>query len=108
MAMNIKGRPTVDLSLEIMIEEKRKISRLINSPHYALGLVFIVYEEEGYRLVVGEFDEIMTNKIYKTLKGAKRAFLKSFSYFAQNEKTRPSWSHIYTPDTKWLNQILES
>jgi hypothetical protein len=106
--MKIMSPPSFDLKLDIMIEEKRKISSLINSPYYFLKYVFIVFEEEGYRLFVKDVYEIKRNKIYKTFKGAKLAFLKSFSYLAQNEKTRPDWSHFYPPDTKWLDKILES
>ncbi len=51
--------------------------------------------------------EIVTDENYKTVKGAKISFLKSFSFMAHNEKISANWSHIITPDTKWLDKILK-
>ncbi len=89
------------------IEVEREIIRLINSYHYCLGLVFIVFDEKSYRLVVYRKGEIVTDQSYKTVKGTKIAFLKFFSFMAHNEKIRANWSHIYTPDTKWLEKRLK-
>ncbi len=102
-----KNTPTIFLRLETKIEVERKIIRLINSYQYCLGLVFIVFDEESYRLVVYRKGEIVKDQGYKTVKGAKIAFLKFFSFMAHNEKIRVKWSHIYTPGKKWLEQRLK-
>ncbi len=102
-----KNTPTVDLRLETTIEEQRKIIRLINENHYLLEYVFILFEEEGYRLVVKKGGEIITNKNYKTVQVAKAAFFKVYSLLAVMDGVRPKWSHIYTPDKEWLEQRLK-
>ncbi len=104
--MNIKSTPTVALQLETLKEEEIKIIFLNNSNHYLLEYVFILFEEEGYRLVVNRGGEILTNKNYKTVKGAKTAFLKFHGLWAVMDDVRPIWSHVYTPPTEWLDQIL--
>ncbi len=106
--MNNKSAPTVELQLETSIEEEFKIIRLINENHYLLEYVFILFEEEGYRLVVNRGGEIITNKNYKTVKGAKKAFLKCHGLRSVMDDVRPKWSHVYTPPAEWLDQRLES
>jgi hypothetical protein len=93
--------------LERRIKVEQKIIRLINSMHYLLEYVFILFEEENYQLVVIRCGEIITDEHYDTVKGAKIAFLKFFSYMAVNEKIRAKWSPIYTPDNEWLEKRLK-
>jgi hypothetical protein len=105
--MNNKINPTISIQLETRMEIEKKIIRLINSYHYCLRLVFIVFEGESCRLVVYRKDEIVIDQSYKTVKGAKIAFLKFFSFMAHNEKIMPKWTHIYTPEKNWLEQRLK-
>ncbi len=104
-----KNAHTIGIQIETRIEEKNeaKIILLTNSIHYSLEYVFITFEEESYRLVVNRDGELVTDENYKTLKGAKIAFLKFHGLWAINEKIRPKWSHIYTPDNEWLEQRLK-
>ena len=105
--MNKKRTPTVELRLETTIEEERKIIRLINSYLYFLGFVFIVFEEEGYRLVVYKGGEIIKNKNYKTVEEAKEAFFNVYSLLAVMDGVIPQWTHAYPPDIEWLDQRLK-
>ncbi len=105
--MNNKSAPTVELQLETRIEVERKIIPLINSNHYLLEYVFIVFDEEDYRLVVNRCGEIITDENYKTVKGAKIAFLKFHGFLAVMDEVRARWSHAYTPDKEWLEQRLK-
>ena len=105
--MNKKSAPTVDLRLETIMEIEKKIICLINSYHYLLKDVFIVFEEESYRLVVYRRGEIIINEKYKTVKGAKIALLKFFSFMAHNEKISAKWTAPYVPIKKWLEQRLK-
>jgi hypothetical protein len=104
-----KNTQTIGIQTETRIEVKneKKIISLINSIHYFLECVFIVFEEESYRLVVNQYGEIVTDENYKTLKEAKIAFLKFHGLLAFNEKIRPDWSHSYSPDKVWLEQKLK-
>ncbi len=106
MAMYNKNTQRVELQLLTKIEVEKKIISLANSIHYFLRCAFIVFEEESYRLVVYRRGEIMTNENYKTVKGAKIAFLKFFSFMAHNEKVRAIWTTPYIPYKKWLEQRL--
>ncbi len=107
--MNKIKNPTVELQLLRIKEEEneKKIICLNNSSHYLLEYVFIVFEEEGYRLVVDKGGEIITNKNYKTVQGAKVAFFKVHSLLAVMDGVRPIWSHAYPPGKEWLEQRLK-
>jgi hypothetical protein len=99
--------PVLNVELCQDEETKTKISRLINSIYYFIEFVFIIAENEGYRLVVIHQGELLTNQIYKTAKGARIAFLKFWGYRAWKEGVKPKWSIFYPPDAKWLKKIKE-
>lgn len=88
--------------------QKRYVVILTNSPIYFLDYVFIAFEENGYRLVASQRDVLVHNRSYKTLKGAKIAFVKTFQYLAYFPELHPDWSHPYQPDKMWLDSRLES
>ncbi len=88
-------------------EKEKKIIHLNNSIHYLLECVFIVFEEEGYRLMVDRGGEIITDKNYKTVQGAKIAFLKFHGLLAVMDEVRAKWSHAYPPGKEWLEQRLK-
>jgi hypothetical protein len=107
--MYSKNTQTVGIQIEpgMEVKNEKKIISLINSIHYLLDYVFIVFEKDSFRLVVNRYGKILTDEKYKTLKGAKIAFLKLHGFLAFNEKIRANWSHIYTPDKEWLEQRLK-
>ncbi len=84
-------------------EKKRpKVSILINSVHYLLGKVFIVEDKRQFRLIVFSQGKLLTDMTYKTVKGARIAFLKFWAYKKVIDNINPKWSHFYPPDKYWL------
>lgn len=102
------SRPGLSVALRQQREEPIKVSLLINSIFYFLENVFIMTVEEGFRLIVIHQGYLLTDEIYKTLKGAKIAFLKFWNYKAWEEGVRPQWSHLYPPETKWLDKKFQN
>ncbi|MCU0289074.1 MAG: hypothetical protein MUF15_22105 [Acidobacteria bacterium] len=86
--------------------ESDTVISLINSPLYYLDWAFITHENERYRLIVSQFERIITDRYFESLESAKVGFLKIFQYLAFSEY-QPAWSHPYTPYNKWLQVILK-
>jgi hypothetical protein len=80
---------------------------LIHSIHDLLEYLFIVFEEEGYRLVVNRVGKIIKNKNYKTVEEAKEAFFNDYSLLAVMDGVIPQWTNAYPPDIEWLDQRLK-
>ncbi len=85
--------------------EAVKVSILSNAVYYFFQRVFIVTENDSYRLVAIHNGELLADEMYKTPKGAKIAFLKLYWYRAWQEGVKPQWTHFYTPDNDWLDEI---
>jgi hypothetical protein len=85
-------------------EKKNKIVFLVNSINYLLDWVIIVFEDEGYRLIVSNRGAISTDRYYETLKGAKIAFIRQYRFAAFSNPDIPEWSPPYRPDDDWLEQ----
>jgi hypothetical protein len=87
---------------------KRKfISVLINRILYFIETVFIMTDNDGYRLIVIHRGIPWTNEIYETFEEAKGAFLNQYNHKTWKNGIKPDWSHFYPPDTKWLCKNLE-
>lgn len=101
--------PAVGLNvvLEQEEEESIKISLLLNSIYYFIESVFIMAVKEGYRLVVMHRGRLLTDQTYKTVKGARIAFLKLYGYKAWREGARAEWSIFYPPEPQWLNEKFQ-
>lgn len=84
-----------------------KISLLINAIYYFLECVFILHEEDDYRLVVLQQRRVLLDKRYKTLRGAKIAFKKFYNWKAWNERVNADWSQPYNADDHWLEEKLK-
>jgi len=103
-------------SLELRLEDNQvkgrkdgnpiEISLLVNSLYYFLEIVFIAVVKEGYRLVVIRESKLLTDEIYKTIKDARKAFLKRYSKYAWRDSVKPYWSLFYPPIKGWLNKNL--
>jgi hypothetical protein len=87
---------------------KERISVLETSIYYFLEHVFIIKNDEGYRLIVIHQKKLLTDKTYKTAKGAKIAFLKFWRYKAWDEGAKAKWTHFYKPDKNWIAEKLDS
>ncbi|MCU0288486.1 MAG: hypothetical protein MUF15_19085 [Acidobacteria bacterium] len=86
------------------IDEDAKISILISSIYYFLDFVFIIWEVEGFRLVVMHNKQLITYRVYKTVKAAKIAFSRIYGSKAWRKGIKPSWSVFYHPGMEWLNE----
>ncbi len=83
------------------------ISLLKNSYLYFLSLVFILREPGGFRLVVMHNEKhLKSDKVYKTAKGARIAFINEWWYKAALNDMKPNWTHFYPVDPKWLSEKL--
>ena len=83
-----------------------EISLLVNSLCYFLEIVFIPGVKEGYRLVVIRERKLLTDKIYKTIKDAREAFLKRYGKYAWRDSVKPYWSLFCPPIKGWLDKNL--
>jgi hypothetical protein len=102
-----QSAPSLNIELQQKEEKPIKISRLINSIYYFIESVFIIAEKQGYRLVAIHQGKLLTDQTYKTVKGARIAFLKMWSYKAWKEGVKAKWSHFYPPDPKWLEKNIQ-
>lgn len=89
------------------IDLDTKISILISSIYYFLDFVFIISEENCFRLVVMHNKQLITNRTYKTVKAAKIAFSRLYGSKAWKEGLKPNWSVFYHPAVEWLNERKE-
>ena len=84
------------------------ITLLSNSAHYFLESVFIIQTAESCRLVVYLKGRRLTDKCYKTMKGARIAFTRLYRNYAYNDTVLPEWTHFYHPQKLWLKERLEA
>ena len=90
------------VKLRLISGKETKISVLSNAVYYFFQRVFIVTENNSYRLIAIHNGEILVDEKYKTSKGAKIAFLKLYWYRAWQDGVKPEWTDFYTPDDEWL------
>jgi len=64
---------------------------LINSALYFLECVYILYKKDCFQLVVLHRGRVLTDKNYKTLRGAKIAFQKMYKSKAWREGVKANW-----------------
>ncbi len=86
------------------MKEKIYISNCINSVYYFLQCVLIVKKNDCYCLFVRHNGNVLVNKDYETLKGAKIAFHKLFNKKAWKTDIKAKWSHFYDPESQWLEE----
>ncbi len=97
----------LNVGLELEEEEPIKVSLLINSIYYFIESVFIMAVKEGFRLVVIHQGRLLTDQTYKTVKGARIAFLKHYGYKAWREGTKAEWSVFYPPESQWFHEKFQ-
>jgi len=89
------------------MKEKRQALILQNSIYYFLKDVFILLQEKGCRLVVNHQGRILTDTVYKTVRGAKIAFNRIYSKKSWKEGgVKPEWSHAVDVEEQWLKERL--
>jgi hypothetical protein len=84
------------------------ISLLLNAVYFFLQCVFIMRTEKGYRLIVVHQNRLLTDRTYKTFKGARIAFSKLWSYKAWESGVKPEWSLFYPPEPSWLSDRMKA
>jgi len=89
----------------IMPEARVMISMLLNAIHFFLDSVIVIHSEAEYRLIVIHQGDILVDKSYTSLKGAKIAFHKIYRHQACTEDIKAKWDE-YIPDPRWLKMKL--
>lgn len=84
-------------------KDMKAISVLVNSVKYFLEHAFIIDYDDYYRLLVIHRWKLLTDRCYKTLKGARVAFIKMYSSRSWKDEDIPEWSHFYNPGIEYLN-----
>jgi len=82
------------LNMDIPLVRDRKISILINSNRFSLDSVYIMKEDEKYKLVVIHNRKVLKEKYYKTAKGCRSVFSMSYGGSVE-EKIIPQWSDFW-------------
>ena len=83
------------------------ISKLINSVYFFLDDVLVIDEKNVYRLIVYSHGEILVDKRFKTIRGARIAFFRLFKHKAWGPETKAQWSHFYDPDEDWMEDLMK-
>jgi hypothetical protein len=76
-------------------EENSKVSVLTNSICYFLDSVFILNDDEHYRLVVLHNGRLLVDEHYKTAKGSKIAFARFYGNRLWKHGAKPRWSPFH-------------
>ena len=98
------NKPLPEHNLEIEIGST--ISALINANFYYLQCAFIITSVDEYRLLVIRRNQVLWDKNYKSLRGAKIAFAHRFSDRVGDFFKKNQWSHHYDPENDWLMDKL--
>lgn len=78
-------------------QEMKGISLLANSFKYFLGHAFIINYGGCYRLLVIHNWSLTTDRWYKTLRGARMAFLRLYQDRRWQKEDSPEWTSFYSP-----------
>jgi len=82
------------INMDKSLVRDRKISILINSNRFSLDSVYIMKEDEKYKLVVIHNRKVLKEKYYKTAKGCRSVFSMSYGGSVE-EKIIPQWSDFW-------------
>jgi len=83
-----------------------KSCTLINSLDYSLEYVFILKEEDGYRLVVKHGGTILTNQTFKNLLDARNVFADLYIPSGAAHTPAPDWSGFVDTEQEWYGHLL--
>jgi hypothetical protein len=90
--------------------QKVFISRLVNSVYYSISTCFIMEltmtNQVEYRLLAIHKKKVLTDRNYRTLRGARIAFEKQFKKMAWRDDVAAEWSHFYPPNRDWIEEKL--
>ena len=83
-----------------------KSCTLINSLDYRLEYVFILEEEDGFRLVVKHGGLVLTNQTFKSPPQAKEAFSRLYGPACGLDGDKPDWSEFIDAEQEWFGHLL--
>lgn len=89
----------------------KEINTLINAFLYKVDYVYIILEEDHYRLTVFHKGHVLVDRQYPELYLAKLSFEKMFRKDKYKLEVRQNWSGFYPPDKDWMDaklMLLES
>jgi hypothetical protein len=91
------------------ITEEYKIQRLVNSILFGQEVVFILFTDQGHRLVAINGGQVTVEDHYPTLRGAKIAFSRYFSKARMTDEVsiKVNWTHTYPADPNWIKPYLD-
>lgn len=84
-----------------------KLYRLVNNGYFFLRYVFILAENEDFRLVVIHDNRLLTDRHYKSLSHAKSAFAKMYNRKSWKKGVKPEWSIFFPPGIGWVKNEIE-
>jgi hypothetical protein len=78
------------------------ISLLINSAYYFIESVYILHDNNQFRLIVLHKGMVLKDTSYKTARDARIAFQKQFKSKSWKKGVKAQWTVFYNPDQKWI------
>lgn len=92
---------------EYMHGRRIKLYRLVNNGYFFLRYVFILAEDDDYRLVVIHDNKLLTDRHYKSLSIAKSAFARMYNRKAWKKGVKPEWGSFFPPGAGWIKDKIE-
>ena len=87
-------------------ESDKQINTLANAFLYNVELVYIILEEDHYRLTVFHNGQVLVDRQYPELRLAKRSFGNMFRKDKYALNIRQNWTGFYHPDKDWMDEKL--
>ncbi len=85
-----------------------KISVLENSVYFFIENVIIIDYGNRYRLLVIQKGRLLADSYYRTVRGARVAFVKMFGKKHFNPGIQCFWTHFYNPEQSFLHEKIET
>jgi hypothetical protein len=79
---------------------------LQNALYYFIEWAMIVYEKDGYRLLVYFNDNLTTDKTYRSPEAARKDFKEIYKNLERMDTYDQEWIGPYEVEISWLNKKL--
>lgn len=83
------------------------MSLLASSFAFFIDTVFILRQASGYRLVVIHNKQVLTDRCYASVRGARIAFSRIYGWRSCHEDAATNWTIFYQPCQSWLTERVE-
>jgi transcriptional regulator with XRE-family HTH domain len=94
-----------DISDEAELSDK-EINTLDNAFLYSVESVYIILEEDHFRLTVFHRGKVLVDRQYPELYLAKLSFEKLFRRYKSPRDVQQNWTGFYHPDKDWMDSKL--